>query len=131
MFEYPIRESTLIRNLLLELPGKANPVPLTDMGEAILRKVTHCCEEYTSLDHYKFDREGAKIHILQDKTHEFMKMNKKDLFDLILAANDMGIDAVLDCSCKAAAGLIADSNLESLVGLPNELKVRVGEHLPL
>ena len=59
-----------------------------------------------------------------------MNLAKQEVFDLISAANYLDVGALLNCSRKAAANLVPDLTLDSVVDLPSELQTRIREHLP-
>ncbi|KAJ0103769.1 hypothetical protein J7T55_002188 [Diaporthe amygdali] len=76
---------------------------------------------YTNFD------EGQRI---QKWDTEFMRVEADTLFDILRAANYLDISDLFDTGCKKAADMVRAGSLGALSGLPNDIQIEIGQHLP-
>ena len=77
-----------------------NPVPLPEVDTDILNLVIKYCQYHHETD----DKDDDK----KNWDEEFIKMDDKLLFDLILAANYLEITPLLDLACQSVANYIKE-----------------------
>ena len=113
------KQSMLIKNMLelLGVEGQTNNiVPLPNVNGNILEMVI------TWADHHKDDPPQEKEDVTEEKKIDdippwdldFLKVDQRALFELMLAANYLDIKGLMDMTCKTVAGMIKGMYLMSL-----------------
>ncbi|KAK5128652.1 hypothetical protein LTR08_003944 [Meristemomyces frigidus] len=102
--------SMLIKNMIGDLgaPGE-EPIQITNVSEAILRKVLEWCTHHRNDPTTTQDDDAdsrKKTTDIEDWDQKFMQVDQKMLFEIILAADYMDIEALLDVGCKTVANMI-------------------------
>lgn len=112
VFEAPeevLQCSGLIKKMLEDCGIKENAIiPLENVSSTILRKVLEWAE------HHKEDKEPVEDDESKEKRTDdippwdvnFLKVDQGTLFELILAANFLNIQGLLDVACKTVANMI-------------------------
>ncbi|XP_064238307.1 S-phase kinase-associated protein 1-like [Aotus nancymaae] len=98
---------TMLEDLGMDGEGDDDPVPLTNVNAAILKKVIPWCT------HHKDDPPPPEEEENKEKRtddipvwyQEFLKVDQGTLFELILAANYLDIKGLLDVTCKTVANM--------------------------
>ncbi|XP_019179019.1 PREDICTED: SKP1-like protein 1A [Ipomoea nil] len=82
-------------------------IPITNVTGKILAKVIEYCKSHA---------EAAKTSQddLKDFDANFIKVDHNTLLDLIMAANFLNINSLLDLTCQAAANLIEKKTVEEV-----------------
>lgn len=87
-------KSTLLKNLLEDLGDSVEPIPL-QVSSKTLNKVL----EYFELDEHE---------------DYFSKMDRDFLFEVIIAANFLDIEDLLDNACKKVADMLKNKSVEEI-----------------
>ncbi|CAI8600993.1 unnamed protein product [Vicia faba] len=83
-----------------------NPLPIPNVTSKILEKVIEYCKKHV-------DTANSDERV-RTWDAEFVKVDQDTLFDLILAANYLKIQGLLDLTCKAMSDMIKGKNLEEI-----------------
>eukprot|EP00261_Vitis_vinifera_P017219 XP_010646804.1 PREDICTED: SKP1-like protein 1A isoform X3 [Vitis vinifera] len=82
-----------------------NAIPLPNVTSKILAKVIEYCKKHV-------ETPKAEEHAVNDELKawdaDFVKVDQATLFDLILAANYLGIKSLLDLTCQTVADMIKE-----------------------
>lgn len=111
--------SVLIKNLIEDLPedevaGQA--IPISNVNEAVLRKVIEWCEHHRN-DPPTTDDDAdtrKKTTDIEEWDQKFMQVDQEMLFEIILAANFLDIKPLLDVGCKTVANMIKGKSPEDI-----------------
>ena len=89
-----------------------NAIPLPNVTSSILAKVLEYCNKHVEegKDQDKDDGESP----LKKWDADFIKVDQKELFDLIMAANYLNIKGLLDLTCQAVADMIKGKTPEEI-----------------
>ncbi|KAJ1922209.1 hypothetical protein H4219_000071 [Mycoemilia scoparia] len=129
-----IKQSKLIKSLLADCDGPPNEaIPLPNVNGPILARVIEFCKHYqndpqrlamnSSLSNnksFEFNEEYDDINVqrtienVTEWDHEFFKVDQGTLFDLILAANYLGIPPLLDLACYSVANMMKGKSVEEI-----------------
>jgi S-phase kinase-associated protein 1 len=97
--------SATIRSII-EDAGVADPVPIHNVAAVTLAKVVEYCAYHADASRSDAEKDAWKA--------EFVKMDQHALFDLILAANYLNIQPLLDLGCETVARAIAGKSPEEV-----------------
>ncbi|KAG2356651.1 Skp1 family, dimerization domain-containing protein [Suillus spraguei] len=117
-----VERSALLRDFISE----GESVPLANVSSTVLSKVIEYCEH-----HRGEPLPSADADQNQDKTRkrttdigewdqEFMTVDHKMLFDIIIAANYLNIKSLLELGCKVVANLIKGKTPDEIRRLFNQ-----------
>lgn len=103
--------SMMLRNMIDDT-GSSDIIPLSNISGSILAKVIEFCKR----------REEATIQsdsivsipMISKFDQEFVDVDKGTLFELILAANYLCIEDLMDLTCMAAAQLIRGKSIDDI-----------------
>ncbi|VDP17634.1 unnamed protein product [Heligmosomoides polygyrus] len=101
--------NTLITSLHLD---SSDPIPLRNVHAAVMRKVLQWCT-YHKNDPWS-DEDGVGEGLLSRWDLQFFNEDQATVFELILAANYLGIKSLLDAACKYVAKLLAGKTPEQI-----------------
>lgn len=108
--------SNTIKDIIEEAPGQK--VPLPNVPGKILSKVIEYCKFHVdnSRDANKpSSSQGVKSdEEVKTWDADFMKIDQSTLFEVILAANYMNIEALLDLACATVANMIKGKTPEEI-----------------
>jgi S-phase kinase-associated protein 1 len=114
------KRSILLTNLVEDLgleTARAQPVPLPEVAQPVLEKIVKWCKHHrddpipTQDNKNESRNKNAEI----DKwDEEYIRVEEKLLFDIILAAKYMDIQALLDLGCKTVANMIKGKTPEEI-----------------
>ncbi|XP_065193532.1 S-phase kinase-associated protein 1-like [Sycon ciliatum] len=94
------------------------PVPLPPVNGATLRKVIEWCTHYQNENSVEgedpLDESESRTINIDSWDKEFLKVDQKNLFELIKAANYLDIKGLLDAACKTVANMIKGKTTEEL-----------------
>ncbi|KAH8924706.1 E3 ubiquitin ligase complex SCF subunit sconC [Atractiella rhizophila] len=114
--------SVLIKNMLEDIGESDNPIPLPNVSSNVLKKVLEWCE------HHKKDPEPISEDIddtrrktteISDWDQKYIQVDQEMLFEIILAANYLDIEPLLDVGYKVVANMIKGKQPEEIRKLFN------------
>ncbi|XP_062024207.1 SKP1-like protein 1A [Rosa rugosa] len=92
-----------------------NAIPLPNVTGAILAKVIEYCKRHVEDKESKNeDNKNGKEESLEKFDAEFVKVDQNVRFDLILAANYLNINGLLDLTCQTVADMIKGKSPEEI-----------------
>ncbi|KAI9830956.1 MAG: hypothetical protein M1826_004072 [Phylliscum demangeonii] len=109
--------SQLLKNLLEDLPDSDEPIPIPNVNEPVLRKVLEWCTHHRADPAPTADDETdsrKKSSDIAEWDQKFMQVDQEMLFEIILAANYLDIQALLDVGCKTVANMIKGKSPEDI-----------------
>ncbi|EJK66994.1 hypothetical protein THAOC_12026 [Thalassiosira oceanica] len=92
-------------------------IPLPEVKAAVLSKVIEFCQHYTGEPMTEIEKplKSAQMGELLEKWYaDFVNVEQALLFELILAANYMGIKPLLDLTCAKVASMIKGKTPEGI-----------------
>ncbi|KAJ7537390.1 hypothetical protein O6H91_11G004200 [Diphasiastrum complanatum] len=102
-------QSQILKNLIEDI-GKDSAVPLPNVTSKILAKVIKYCKYHVDL-HKSGDKKPKED---LDWDADFVKVDRATLFELIMAANYLNIQSLLDLTCQTVADMIKGKTLEEI-----------------
>nr|CAD2184354.1 unnamed protein product [Meloidogyne enterolobii] len=115
-----IRLSSVLNDIFKDVgmdePGgsdNSETVPLADVDGVILRKVIEWCERH------KDDPPNKNYNEFSSWDDEFLKMDRSTLFEIILAANYLGIDGLMTVVCNKVGDILRGKSVEGIKDLFN------------
>lgn len=109
--------SLLIKNMLEDIPGSDQSIPIPNVNEAVLRKVIEWCEHHKG-DPPSTDADDTdsrkKTTDIEEWDSKFMQVDQEMLFEIILASNYLDIKPLLDVGCKTVANMIKGKSPEEI-----------------
>ncbi|KAL3383186.1 hypothetical protein AABB24_002598 [Solanum stoloniferum] len=105
-------ESQTIK-FLIEDDCAGSDIPISNVTSNILAKVLEYLKLHVEASS-KTDDKAAADNDLKVFDAEFVKVDQKTLFDLILAANYLNIKGLLDLTCQAVADMIKGKTPEEI-----------------
>lgn len=110
--------SNTIKNMIDDLPEEDLVIPLPNLSANTLGKVLEYCEwHYDNPNKYSrwYDYSDNKCSDdIIDWDLEFCKVDNDMLYQLILAANYLDIETLLDVTCKTVANMIKGKSAEEI-----------------
>lgn len=111
-----ISASSTIKNMLEMIDIDEEPLPIQNVSSGILRRVI------TWANYHKNDKVEVEKEETRDKRSddigawdvEFLKVDQGTLFELLSAANYLGIDGLLDAACKTVANQIKGKTADDI-----------------
>ena len=113
-----ISASTTIKNMMDQIDFGSEddePIPLQNVTGTILKRVIQWAQYHrgdTKENHD--DQRETRSDDISAWDSDFLKVDQGTLFELILAANYLGIDSLLDAACKTVANQIKGKNPEDI-----------------
>lgn len=116
-----LRRSRILSDMftdILEMKGGLDgDVPIPNVTQPILKKIIEWCEHHRQ-DPYEFNRDDEEIRKKTEDIDEwhkkFMEVDQETLFDIILAANYLDIQPLLDLGCRTVANMIKGKSPEEI-----------------
>ena len=109
-----VEMSGMIKNLLEDVGDVESSIPLPEVSHATLKKVLAFCEHHKN-EIVPTDRTKALTsYVLSEWDSEFFKVEKRMLFDIIIASNYMDIKLLTLTTAKVIATKIAGMNVEEV-----------------
>jgi len=108
--------SALIRKLLQDAEESDQPISLPQVSSSVLKKVLEYCEYHRGEPLPSADEgEDPKRSIdIGEWDQKFITVEQEMLFEIILAANYLDINPLLDIGCKVVAGMIKGKTPEEI-----------------
>ncbi|KAI9741840.1 MAG: hypothetical protein M1834_000228 [Cirrosporium novae-zelandiae] len=110
-------KSVLIKNLLEDIPGTSEDIPIPNVTGSVLKKVIEWCEHHKADPPAPNDDDSdsrKKTTDIEEWDSKFMAVDQEMLFEIILAANYLDIKALLDTGCKVVANMIKGKTPEEI-----------------
>uniref|UniRef100_A0A0B7ALP7 S-phase kinase-associated protein 1 n=1 Tax=Arion vulgaris TaxID=1028688 RepID=A0A0B7ALP7_9EUPU len=113
------KQSVTIKTMLEDLgmdEDEDEPVPLSNVNAAILKKVIQWCTFHRDdpPPPEDDDNKERRTDDICSWDTEFLKVDQGTLFELILAANYLDIKGLLDVTCKTVANMIKGKSPEEI-----------------
>lgn len=114
-----ISASTTIKNMMDQIDvglDDDEPIPIQNVSGGILRRVIQWAT-YHRNDKSEVEEEDTREKRSDDISawdSDFLKVDQGTLFELLLAANFLGIEGLLDAACKTVANQIKGKNPEEI-----------------
>lgn len=113
-----ISASTTIKNMMdqIEVGSEDDePIPLQNVTGSILKRVIQWAQYHRNDKQDQDDDQREKrSDDISAWDSEFLKVDQGTLFELLLAANYLGIDGLLDAACKTVANQIRGKGPEEI-----------------
>ncbi|KAG8709911.1 hypothetical protein FRC09_000403 [Ceratobasidium sp. 395] len=105
-------------------PASEEPIPVPNVSSPVMRKVLEYCEYHRNdpLPSQRTDNDDPRrrqMFEIGEWDQKFIQVDREMLFEIILAANFLDIQDLLDVSCKTVAGLIKNKTPEEIRKLFN------------
>ncbi|KAJ5115611.1 hypothetical protein N7526_011492 [Penicillium atrosanguineum] len=107
--------SVLIKDMLNYIGDTDEAIPIPNVNKRVLDKVITWCRH-----HYEHDRTTQEKRDSPEDTdvdnwdREFMRVDQELLFGIILAANYLNIEQLLDIGCKTVANMIKGKTAQEI-----------------
>ncbi|VDK22514.1 unnamed protein product [Taenia asiatica] len=114
------RQSVMIRDILEDVGPEAaeddEPIPLQHVTADTLKKVLQWCTHHKDDDPQQNQDEDGELRTddISDWDREFLQVDQKTLFEILMAANYLDIKGLLDACCKSVANTIKGRRPEEL-----------------
>ncbi|KAH7861240.1 hypothetical protein Vadar_023634 [Vaccinium darrowii] len=105
-------ESQMIKHMI-EDDCADNAIPLPNVTGSILAKVIEYCKKHVNKSD-DLDKAAAGDEGIKKWDEAFVNVDQVVLFDLILAANYLNINSLLDLTCQTVADMIKDKTPEEV-----------------
>jgi S-phase kinase-associated protein 1 len=113
--------SNVVQNMLEDLGGDecSVPIPISEVRASILTKVREYC------DHHKNDApvddtsDARKTTEVEEWDQKFLSVDQDELFEIILAANNLEVKPLLGVGCKIVANMLKGKSPEEIRKLFN------------
>lgn len=107
--------SVTIKSMLEDLPDRSEdtPIPLPNITGNVLKKVIEYCE-YHHVNPMTVSEDKKRTDDIIPWDKEFCEVELELLFQMILAANYLDINPMLDLTCKTVANMIKGKTPEEI-----------------
>lgn len=114
-----ISASTTIKNMMDQIEVGTEddePIPLQNVNGSILKRVIQWAQYHKSdrNENNEDDCREKRIDDISAWDADFLKVDQGTLFELLLAANYLGVDGLLDAACKTVANQIRGKGPEEI-----------------
>lgn len=114
-----ISASTTIKNMMDQVDATSEddePIPLQNVNGSILKRVIQWAQYHRNdkSDNAEDDQREKRSDDIGAWDSEFLKVDQGTLFELLLAANYLGIEGLLDAACKTVANQIRGKGPEEI-----------------
>jgi S-phase kinase-associated protein 1 len=113
-----VQKSTILKNMI-EDTGKEGEIPIPNIQLPILKKVLSFCEHYRNSTPKEIKKPLISKELSENGVDEwdvkFIEMEKvDDLIDLIVAANFLDIESLVNLGCAKIATFIKGKSVEEI-----------------
>jgi S-phase kinase-associated protein 1 len=113
-----VQKSTILKNMI-EDTGKEGEIPIPNIQLPILRKVLEYCLHYRSSNSKEIKKPLISRELSENGVEEwdckFISIEKvDDLIDLIVAANFLDIESLVNLGCAKIATIIKGKSVEEI-----------------
>ncbi|ORX67023.1 E3 ubiquitin ligase SCF complex, Skp subunit [Linderina pennispora] len=109
-----IEQSALIRNILQDVGDTGEPIPVPNVSGPILSKVIEYCTHHRDEPERRMRSDTLGSDSDRGFDHNFCKVDQGTLFDIILAANFLDIQPLLDVACLTVAYMMKGKSVEEI-----------------
>lgn len=114
-----ISASTTIKNMMDQVDATSEddePIPLQNVTGSILKRVIQWAQYHRNdkNENAEDDQREKRSDDIGAWDSEFLKVDQGTLFELLLAANYLGIEGLLDAACKTVANQIRGKGPEEI-----------------
>lgn len=114
-----ISASTTIKNMLDQIDvgnEDEEPIPLQNVTGSILKRIIQWAQYHRNdkNENNEDDQKEKRSDDISAWDSEFLKVDQGTLFELLLAANYLGIEGLLDAACKTVANQIKGKGPEEI-----------------
>ncbi|KAJ2902609.1 hypothetical protein GGI21_004535 [Coemansia aciculifera] len=124
-----IEQSGTIRNILSDLGSTDKPIPIPNVSGPILTKIIEYCRHHRNDPWRRHGREAAGVGEESDSSdaairraieqmdefdHQFCRVDQGTLFDIMLAANFLDIQPLLDLAGYTVAGMVKGKSVDEI-----------------
>lgn len=114
-----ISASTTIKNMMeqIEIGSEDDePIPIQNVTGSILKRVIQWAQYHRGdkNENNEDDQREKRTDDITPWDNDFLKVDQGTLFELLLAANYLGIDGLLDAACKTVANQIKGKSAEEI-----------------
>lgn len=112
--------SNTIKEMLSQIdfdPEDEDPIPIQNVTGSILKRVIQWAQQHRNdarNENAQDDQREKQSDDISIWDSEFLKVDQGTLFELLLAANYLGIDGLLDAACKTVANQIKGKGAEEI-----------------
>eukprot|EP00253_Pinus_taeda_P035294 PITA_35294 len=99
---------------MIEDTGTANAIPLPNVSSEILSKVIAYCKYHVDAQNPAHEKSAISEEDMKIWDEDFVKVDQDTLLDLILAANYLNIENLLDLTCQTIAEMIKGKTPEEI-----------------
>lgn len=109
-------QSAFLKNLISDMAGSEEVIPLPNVNGVILNKVIEFMEHHKEDPPLPPDYEELirSNDYISEWDSEFCKVDQGTLFEIIIAANYLDIKVLLDVTCKSVANMIKGKTPEEI-----------------
>ena len=94
---------------------KDEPIPLANVTSDVMKKVIEWAEHHKDDDPSQDEKEGERrLDVISSWDKNFLKVDQGMLFSLILAANYLKIDGLLDLATSTVSNMIRGKSPEEI-----------------
>lgn len=111
-----LEKSALLKGLMEDVQNDAGPIPLRNVEMNVLLKVLDWADHHLN-DPETDAEEGSEVKkslVVEKWDETFLNVDQEMLFEIILAANYLDIQALLDTACKTVARMIKGNSPEEI-----------------
>jgi S-phase kinase-associated protein 1 len=108
-----LEKSELLKGLMLDVQD-AGPIPLNNVDMNVLMKVLEWIDHHQNDPNQLPESTEKKSVEIDEWDMEFMKVDQEMLFEIVMAANFLDIEALLKTGCKTIANLIKGKSPEEI-----------------
>ena len=113
-----VQKSTILKNMI-EDTGKEGEIPIPNIQLPILKKVLEFCEHYRNSNPKEIKKPLVSMELSENGVDEwdvkFIEMERvDDLIDLIVAANFLDIESLVNLACAKIATFIKGKPVEEI-----------------
>ncbi|KAJ1500262.1 hypothetical protein HMI55_006813 [Coelomomyces lativittatus] len=111
--------SVLLKNMMDDIPSSEDAeIPITNVTHRVLKKVLEYCEHHKDdpmvAPEQDFLEERRASDDIDDWDAEYINVDQEFLFEIIMAANYLDIEPLLDLGCKTVANIIKGKSPEEI-----------------
>lgn len=107
-------QSQTIKNFVEDCGDDSGNFPLPNVRTPVLAKVVEYLKQHVNDDNALADPAVSKNEDLDKFDQEFVKVDQDMLFDILLAANYLNVEKLLNLLCKTVADMMRGKDTEQI-----------------